>query len=615
MSYLWIDILITIQVEVSCKWTNDSQRFLLEHLDTIHESPSHIYHSALPFAPPTTWLQKYYGSEVSSEVKVIKGLSDGWGVCSRTVPLGTEVYEITYSNNTVAIGSGCKDIIILDAITGSQIAILSEHQGEVNSITFSSDGRSLVSGSDDKTVKLWDMQTGGAIKTFSGHTELVRSVSISEDCTTIASGSFDKTVRLWDAQTGGCHHIIRQQQAQVYTIKFSPMNPQYFLYMSNHKVLQLDIRGQRAGPKFEGTCANFSPDGTQIVSCYKKIATVQNSSSGAVISTFPLVLDSGQHCCFSLDGRMIAVAAGNTTYVWDITSSESHPIETFIGHTNDISSLVFSSPSSLISASIDKSIRFWRIGAEPATLVGTDPESLSLAPATIISITLQAKDGIYITSDSDGVVRTCDIFTGLCKASFQTPAKGYNKRDIQLSKGRLILAWYTDVDIEIWDIEKGRCLYTVNGPRNFEDIKISEDGSKFFSVGSKVIQVQSIKDGEVLGKAEIAFIDTSTASLTVHGSSVWIHYPNAETQVWTFRGSLKPAQPPNMPLHILHPKGTVLWDADLSCVKEKATGKVVFQLPNKYGKPVNMQWNDLYLVASFRSGEVLVLDFSHVLPL
>jgi hypothetical protein len=75
----------------------------------------------------------------------------------------------------------------------------------------------------------------------------------------------------------------------------------------------------------------------------------------------------------------------------------------------------------------------------PSQQLGTDPKSISLTPVTIMSITLQAKDNIFITSDSDGVVKTWDIFTGVCKASFQTPAKGANKRDVQLINGRLFL--------------------------------------------------------------------------------------------------------------------------------------------------------------------------------
>ena len=606
---------MSIQAGMLCKWTNDSQRFLLEHLDTIHESPSHIYHSALPLSPPTTWLQECYGSELSQEVKVVKGLPAGWGICSRTVSLGASVDEISYLNNTVAIGSAHRDIIILDAITGSHKAILSGHTDEVWSVIFSPDGKSLVSGSVDKTVKLWDMQTGGAIRTFLGHTKAVRSVSISVDCITIASGSFDETVRLWDTQTGECHHVIKQE-TEVYCMRFSPIDPQCFLFMSGYKIWQWNISGHQIGPEFEGIYAGFSPDGTQIVSRHERAATVQNISSGAVVATFPVVPDDGERCYFSPDAKLIAVSTGSIAHIWDITGSKPHLIETFIGHTGDIQSLVWSSPSSLISASVDQSVKFWKIGAQPTDLARTDPKYISLSPVTIMSITLQAKDSVYITSDSDGVVRTHDIFTGVCKASFQTPAKGDNKRDVQLSNGRLVLAWHTDREVKVWDVEKEELLLTADGPGGLEDIKISEDGSRVFSIGARVIQVQSIQTGEIVGKAGIKYIKYSKASITVHGSRVWVRYDNAENQVWDFGiPDSPPVQLPNIPLHILHPNGAVLWDTGPWCVKEKATGKVAFRLSKGYGKATNVQWNDQYLVISFISGEVLVLDFSHVLPL
>ena len=606
-------MLMNIQAGSSCKWTYDSQRFLLEHLDTIYNSPSQIYHSALPLSPPTAFLQKNYHSEFSQEIKVVKGLSAGWGTCSRTASLGARVYGISYFNNTVAIGSGHKDIIILDVITGSQKAIFSGHTNDVLSLVFSSNGRSLVSGSDDTTVKLWDMQTGGVIKTFSGHSEIVLSVSISVDSTTIASGSYDNTVRLWDTQTGECHHIIRKQ-FEVFSMKFSPTDPQSFLFMCNHEIEQWDTSGHQVGHTLEGTEVDFSPDGTQIVLRWKEVATVQNTNSGAVVTTFPVVPDDLQFCYFSPDGRLIAASAGRVVHVWDITSPKPHLIETFIGHTDHITALVFSSPSSLISGSADHSVKFWKIGAESTDLVETDSESIFLVPVAIMSITLRLKDGIFITSNSDGVVRICDIFTGLCKASFQTPAKGADKMDTQLINGRLVLVWHADKRIKIWDVEKEELLHTVDGPGHLQDIKIGEDGSRVFSIGSRMIQAQSIQTGKIVGKAVIKFQEYSFASLTVNGSRVWVHYTGAETQVWDFgTPDSPPVQLPNMPLHIFHPTG-MLWDTSLSCVKEETTGNVLFQLSRRYGKPVDVQWNDLYLVASFISGEVLVLDFSHVLP-
>ena len=603
-------MLIIIQAGISCKWTNDSQRFLLEHLDTINNSPSHIYHSALPFSPPSTWLQEYYGSELSQEVRVVKGLPAEWGICSRTVSLGSAIYEISCWNNTLAIGYGYQNIIILDATTGSQTAILLGHTGRVWSVSFLSDGRSLVSGSDDKTVKLWDMQTGGAIRTFSGHTELVCSVSISVDGVTIASGSFDKTIRLWNTQTGECCCIIEQPE-KVYLVRFSPKNPQHFLSGADLKVWQWNTSGHQVGPTLDGNHFDLSPDGTQLISYCWGMATIQNPSSGAVKAEFQVIGPKAGYSHFSPDGKMVAIAVGSAICVWNITNSEPQLVGTFIGHADDISYLVFSSPSSIVSVSYDQSVKFWKIGDQSTALVGTDPSS-----ATIMSITIQAKDNISITSDSKGVVKIWDILTGVCKASFQTPAEGADKRDVQMINGSLVLAWHTDEMIKIWDVEKDELLLTTDGPTHFEDIKISEDGSRVFSIGARVIQAQSMTTGEILGKAGIKFIDRDTASLTVNGSRVWVDYINAESQVWDFGApDSPPVQLPNIPLYIHHPNGSMQWNTSLSCVEEKATGKVVFWLSKRYGKPVNVQWNSQYLVASFMSGEVLVLDFCNMFPL
>ena len=44
------------------------------------------------------------------------------------------------------------------------------------------------------------------------------------------------------------------------------------------------------------------------------------------------------------------------------------------------------------------------------------------------------------------------------------------------------------------------------------------------------------------------------------------------------------------------------------------TGKVVFQLTGRFAKPVDVQWDSRYLVAGYKSGEVLILNFNHVFP-
>ena len=136
--------------------------------------------------------------ELLQEVKVVTELPVEWGSCSRTVTFGNIPLALESWKDTIGVGLQSGNIILLDAITGSQVAILSGHTDWVRSLAFSSDGVSLVSGSHDNTVCLWDIQTGGVVKTFQGHTNWVYSVSISADNTTIASGSDDGTIYLWD---------------------------------------------------------------------------------------------------------------------------------------------------------------------------------------------------------------------------------------------------------------------------------------------------------------------------------------------------------------------------------------------------------------------------------
>ena len=546
-----------------------------------------------------------------------KGLPVEWGDCSRTVLLNSPVWAISCHNNTIAVGCDTGDITILNAITGSQTAVLSEHTGTVNSLAFSPDGTLLVSGSDDKTVKLWDLQTGGVVKTFSGHTFWVMSVSISGDLTTIASGSHDGTICLWNIQTGECQHTIGQQ-ALVRHVSFSPTDPQHLLSVCDNKVWQWDTNGHQIKPPYDGSYISFSSDGTQLVSCNGAVVTIQNSDSGVTVAEFHIASSYISCCCFSPDGKLVAVATDETAYVWDITSSDPHLVGTFIGHTEHITSLAFSSSSSLISASFDQSVKFWKIGTPSTESAVTDPNSTSLTSAPIKSTALQAKDEIIFTCDSDGVVKTWDISTGLCKASFQTPAKDFDKSDMQLSNGRLLFVWYANRKIHIWDAEKEELLFAVDPSGEPEDLKISGDGSRVFWVNEEKIQALSVQTGEIVSKVDVeAEVNNDIwyqGSLIADGSRVWVHYPNLGYHGWDFG---VPASPPvylsNMSPLRLHPNGVMLFDISLSRVKDKATGKVVFQLSRGFGTPVDVQWSGNFLVVCYPPKEILILDFSHLL--
>ncbi|RLI14983.1 protein kinase, partial [Candidatus Bathyarchaeota archaeon] len=65
-------------------------------------------------------------------------------------------------------------------------------------LSFSPDGRYVVSGSVDNTLRLWDIEKGNCTRVFKGHTDLVFCLSFSPDGRYVVSGSKDKTLSLWE---------------------------------------------------------------------------------------------------------------------------------------------------------------------------------------------------------------------------------------------------------------------------------------------------------------------------------------------------------------------------------------------------------------------------------
>ena len=496
----------------------------------------------------------------------------------------------------------------------------------MGSLTFSSDGALLISGDWGGTVKFWDIQTGGVIRTLDGHTDIVDSVSISPDNSIIASGSRDETIRLWDSGTGECCHTIHWHSGHVNSVCFSPTNSQLFISASsNGTIQQWDIKGHQIGLTYKGCHVTFSPDGSCFVSRWEEATVIQNTGSG-VVANLEVSGKNPRNCCFSLDGKFVAGSISEIVYVWDITNSDPHLIGTFIGHDEGVWSLAFS--SSHISSASGHSMKLWQFSTsltEPGT---TCSESTPLAPAPVELVSLQTNDGIAISVDSTGMVRSWDTSTGLCKATFQAPAPNLRNHDligVQLVHDRMVLVWFDrEYCLQIWDSKKGHLsakhvhwAHWIMAPR------ISGDGSKVFLPIDNSIQVFSVQTGEAAGQVWLkgdTGIDYGALPdydpVMVDGSRVWVHFKDSQTLGWDF-GILGSAPiplfnvPPDSPHLVLNIKQK---HANPYRIKDGVTNNDIFQLSGIYANPIDAQWDGQHLVASYRSGEVVILGFNHMLP-
>lgn len=89
-------------------------------------------------------------------------------------------------------------VIVWDASTGKQLAVLGEHAGSVLGVAMAPSGQYVASVGRDGVARVWSIPDKREIAVFRGHIGPVRAVAFSPDGRTLATGGEDGTLRLWD---------------------------------------------------------------------------------------------------------------------------------------------------------------------------------------------------------------------------------------------------------------------------------------------------------------------------------------------------------------------------------------------------------------------------------
>jgi WD40 repeat protein len=146
-------------------------------------------------------------------------------------------------------------------LTGKLIKTFTGHTNEAISVSFSKDGKWIISTAWDNTVRIWDLN--GAVIAINDKETGIKTVAFSPDGQRVVTGSTDGTVKVWDSNLTKPQFLGKNEGA-VTSAVFSP-DGQYILTSSNDGTVRLSTLNNFMVMEFKDwkdiiRTASFSPD-------------------------------------------------------------------------------------------------------------------------------------------------------------------------------------------------------------------------------------------------------------------------------------------------------------------------------------------------------------------
>jgi WD40 repeat protein len=265
-----------------------------------------------------------FPSQVGEEV--LRGNLSLMSIPQATFQQGAAITSVSFSPDGKQVLSSGKNLVayLWDARSGEKVAEL-VHDGPVNSATYSPDGQWIATGSSDGSARLWKAD-GSPVKSFTLFDEPigVSEVKFSPDGLRLAIAQDNGIVSIVEI---GTEKIIRQlpHNGKIYDIGFSRDGKRLFAATESGSATVWNpntgtsfVTVKHAGDVYQ---AAFSPDAQYIVTASRDQTTKVVKINNGVIEDTLKHDDWVEGVAYSPDGYNFATAADdNTVRVWEAES-------------------------------------------------------------------------------------------------------------------------------------------------------------------------------------------------------------------------------------------------------------------------------------------------------
>jgi WD40 repeat protein/serine/threonine protein kinase len=149
-----------------------------------------------------------------------------------------------YSPDGKYLATGSDDVVLWDAATMTKLARF-EYDAVVWNVSFSPDGRWLVSTHGDGAIVVWDVKDRKRVANLNGQAAAVRGVAWSPDGKQIASASEDESVIIWNADTRQKQSVLLGPASRLTGVAFSRNGKQVGATGFNRELITWDLTEQR----------------------------------------------------------------------------------------------------------------------------------------------------------------------------------------------------------------------------------------------------------------------------------------------------------------------------------------------------------------------------------
>ncbi|KRZ11052.1 WD repeat-containing protein 37 [Trichinella zimbabwensis] len=231
----------------------------------------------------------------------------------------------------------------------------------------------LCSTSADQTARIWCIETGVCFAQYVGHEGSVNCARFNltnngnGDNILVVTASGDQSAHIWKAPTTFNQQQQEQQQQQTigachHSSEDEKCSDKEEIIVDESETL-LTIRQpllKLTGHTCPVIAADWIANDNQIVTAsWDRTANVFDAERGEIVNILSGHDLELNYCCAHPSQKLVVTASRDTTFrLWDFRES-IHSVSVFQGHTESVTSAVFTGADKIVSGSDDRSVKVW----------------------------------------------------------------------------------------------------------------------------------------------------------------------------------------------------------------------------------------------------------------